>query len=177
MKTFFLLLSLALTASAQNALVRYYPDNAPFTGLTNWPKVVALCSNNAAVPQGWDAVVSTNSLASAVAAKQATYDAGAAAVQTVQDNASRVNLARLLALYNQIPNGRTLVANDQTTLGTIEASLASATNTQAQVVIRVRQLNNVANDLATVQANILELLQRLGPVLQTLYRPEQDTTP
>ena len=158
-----------------NKLVKFYADNLPYACITNYP---ARTENTdiATTPTGWntnfiggvgyDEYLESFRPAFTVAKSNAVYLARAR---------NATNIARLLVLHNQIPAGRTITSNDVATLSTIEASLAAGTNTTAQTVIRIRQLNGVVEDLRQIQAGILEYLQRLGPVLKDLYKPDIDT--
>lgn len=91
-------------------------------------------------------------------------------------SAQNANIARLVALYNQIPTARTWSASTLTTCTNIESSLVSGTNTTPQVVARIRQINAEVATQARINAGVLELLQRLGPVLRTMYQAENDDT-
>lgn len=183
MKTFitilFLMVCLPILAQNDNTnrLVKFYPDNRPYDGLTNYPvKIEDTSLTN--VPTGWDTnfigQVGFEEHMAALKDKMGVASSNASYIARVK---STNNIARLLVLYDQIPIGRTLCSNVLTSVNTIESSLASGTNTQAQVVVRIRQLNQAVADLNTVQSGILELLQRLGPVLKTLYNPGIDNVP
>lgn len=75
-----------------------------------------------------------------------------------QANAKRdANLARIVALFQQIPAARVQMQTIST----------NASMTQAQAIAAVRQEANVID-------GILEELQRLGPVLKQIYKPEED---
>ena len=176
MKTTLLLFLLCLTASAQNALVKYYPANAPYNGLTNWPKVVALCSNNVAVPAGWDAAVATNTLADSVAAQQPVYDAGVSNQLASIQSQNNSNYLNWFAIYTNIPTGIADCTTRTNQLWSIYRSLASGTNNQTQINSQTTQLALQLYIDLIYHRQILDYLTRLGPGLQALYNPASDPT-
>lgn len=107
-----------------------------------------------------------------IATNKPTFDTAEAAKRTV----ANTNSIKLQSLYEFIPKARVWTASTLTTVTNIEASLASGTNNTAQLVLRIRQLNGEVNQQARINAGVLELLQRLGPVLREMYKPETDRT-
>lgn len=176
MKTLLLLFCSALSLSAQNFGVTFYATNSVevLAGMPKfYPKSIDVLGTNTFVTP--PAVLMTGpQLQDCFRTNQSAYDSYSDSVAKVRTNA---NLARLIFIYSLIPTGRTICSNDLASSATIEASLASGTNSQSQVVTRMRQLNNTVNDALVIENQILELLQRLGPVLKSMYRPEEDTTP
>lgn len=78
--------------------------------------------------------------------------------KTWQTNAKRdANLARIVALFNQIPAARSNATFIQSTSLTNVATISAAVKMEANIL-----------------DGILEELQRLGPVLKQIYRPEED---
>jgi hypothetical protein len=71
---------------------------------------------------------------------------------------SDVNLARLIELYQQIPTARATIYNFATNTSNL---------TTAQLTTATRQLANYVE-------KEMEFIQRLGPLLKSLYKPEQD---
>ena len=169
-----ILLFAVVCGHAQNILVLFYTDNQPLTGLTNWPLRTKDVSFSTNAP-GWSTNMTKVDYEAYRAARLPLYNAAESNMLYQQKVALDANIARLLVLHAQIPAGRTITSNDVATLATVEASLAAGTNTTAQTVIRIRQLNGVVEDLRQIQAGILEYLQRLGPVLKDLYKPDIDT--
>lgn len=180
MKTLLILLGLAMAdsqwmmAEGQNFGVTFFATNSAevLSGMPRWwiapAKCRALGTNTAVVPP--EVLMTWQQVRDCTSTNQAAYDAWRASQRAPLD----ANLARIQQLYTQIDQGRTLCSNIDQTTATIEASLASGTNTQAQVVVRIRQLNGAVHDHNTINAGVLELLQRLGPVLRGIYRPEED---
>ena len=147
----------ALTSGAQNFSVRLGPV-ADGT-IQNWPVQVQPIGESTTVTAPFilmskaqlDNCFATNAAAYTSWERNKTYQAKAAL------NAS---IARLLVLYDGIPAARTELR-----------TFANATNTltTAQLTVAVRKM-------ADYQEKIMEFLQRLGPVLKSMYRPEEDTT-
>lgn len=143
-----------------------YPTNI-------WDQCVYQSTTNTRQPQ----VLFTTEAFNAYMATNATSVAAWKTNSANPQVALNEKIAELVDIYQLIPTGRTICTNDMASSATIEASLASGTNTQAQVVTRIRQINANVNDALMLENRILELLQRLGPVLKSMYRPEDDTTP
>jgi hypothetical protein len=172
--TLLIFIMLCGVAYPQRLLVQFYTNDA--SGIPNgWPRTVSE-TDKTNIASGWHANYSVSEYLSYRSSMQAQHNAwvsnSALATSIVTSN----NLARLMDLHSTIPTGRTITSNAAVTIATIEGSLASGTNSQAQVVTRIRQLNGVMENLRAIEANILEYLQRLGPVLKDLYRPENDET-
>lgn len=158
-----------------NVIVRFMDDNQPYSRITNYPSEVSSVDFSTNAP-GWSTNMLVTDYLDYVRSIQMSdaWIVGKSNQVWIANNRRTVNLQRLLALYDLIPQGRSGCSNSAATFSTIEASLASGTNTQAQVVNRIRQLNQEANSVNTRQAYILEYLQRLGPELKALYKPDQD---
>ena len=159
-----------------NVLVRFYADNKPYVGITNYPMQVENVETTEVLP-GWSSnFTQANWDLYMAAMREAVKIPKSNAVYAAKVKAD-ANLARLLELYAQIPIGRTNNAISTSKIALLETSLASGTNTTAALVVsRVRQLNSIADDINRRQGYILEYLQRLGPVLKSLYRPQDDLT-
>ena len=160
-----------------NRLVKFYPDNQPYVGITNYPQRIE-DTDLLTTPAGWN----TNFIGRVgFEEHMAGFGAVLSLARSNKVYLARIqsanNLARLLQLYDLIPAGRVICTNNAATIATIEASLASGTNTQAQVIVRIRQLNGVVAEQRVIHANVLEYLQRLGPMLRDLYRADRDTSP
>lgn len=166
------LFSLSLCCG-QNVAVRFYgsnPDGLP----ANWPVQVQPCGTNTSVA-GFS-VMTQAELNAIISTNRAAYTAWESNKIFAAQAKLNENMTRLLTLYNQIPKARTWTASTLTTCTNIDASLASGTNSNAQIIARVRQINAEAATQARIQAGILELLQRLGPVLRDMYRADNDDT-
>lgn len=143
-------------AHAQNVLVKFYPDNVPFTGLTNYPAVLLPVNSTTNAP-GWTTNMTVVDYTAYLASKQPVYDAAINAESNRIATMSIANSARIVALFQQIPAARVQMQTISTNTGM----------TQAQAIAAVRQEANVID-------GILEELQRLGPVLKQIYKPEED---
>ena len=168
-------LALASTLCAQHFLVNFYPPNQPYAGLTNYPSQIVPVTWSTNTP-GWSTNMSSDDYAAYVSVLvpiYATAQSNAQAAVTTQSNA---NLARLAVLYSLIQQARTMTAAGQSGLTNVYMSLASGTNTTTQVVVQVNKANMIHNDQMTIMAGVLELLQRLWPVLQQAYQPATDST-
>jgi hypothetical protein len=76
MKTILLICFMPFALLAQNAAVRWYPVNQPYSGLTNWPAQVQPTGAATTVPNGFATNMPLTALQAHVAARQAAYDAG-----------------------------------------------------------------------------------------------------
>lgn len=160
-----------------NILVLFKPDNQPYIGVTNYPAATETVCFQANI-DGWSTNMTLDQFTEFMSVIQdsSAWRIGKSNANYLAQSKTTANLARIVELYQQIPAGRAMATNTSATLRIIEGSLASGTNTQAQVVNRIRQLNGAVNDVNTIQAAILELLQRLGPELRKLYEPAKDDT-
>ena len=158
MKTLVLALFLsALSVQAQTISVKFYGSetNAETYGIPYyWPAQVqpgTIAGFVLMTQAQLDGIIATN---------QAAYTAWESNKTYVAKAALDANLARLVVLFNQIPAARTQMTNIQnSTIGNVAAA-STAIKTQANVI-----------------NGILEELQRLGPVLKQIYKPDEDTTP
>lgn len=157
MKAILALLLTTLTLTAQQFAVKVYgPGNAQ--GLPdNWPQIVQPLADGAQVPAGYTAMTQAQ-VDALKSANQAAYDAAVAAKAASDKAALDANMARLLALYAQIPGARATLSG-----------FANGTNT-----LTLAQLTTATRQMAGYMDATLELLQRLGPVLKSIYKPEQD---
>lgn len=154
-----------MTAQPQNYSVTFWsvaPTNSAerLAGIPpNWPMIVSfLGTNTSVVPP---AVLMTKAqLAECRATNQLAYDAYATSIGQAERTKAAANLDRIVALFGQIPTARSQMQTIST----------NASMTQAQAIAAVRQIANVTD-------GILEELQRLGPVLRQMYKPEEDQTP
>lgn len=178
MKTLIALLASCHCLLAQNVLVRFW-SSAPldsverFNGIPLdwiWQTQPTSVTN---LVTGWD----TNMTISAYKAYRASVEPSVNAWRQSLINSTNAlkaaNLAALVSLFGKVDNGLILTTNLFTTITNVENSLASGTNTQAQVVFRIRQLNGVVNDQNRIVQGVLELLQRLFPPLKEIYQTSQ----
>lgn len=139
MKTLLALLLLTLSCSAQNLLVTFWPNNQPYTGLTNWPQGVKPVSFSTNAP-GWTTNMTEAQYVAHVAARQAVYNTGSSnevwqAQKTLSDKVDVVlNKIDDLQKWEDI----------------------SGTNT-----LSTAQMNKAINDLCTA-------MRRLRPVIKKL---------
>jgi len=170
------LFAMVSTICAQNLLINFYPDNQPYPGLKGYPAQIMPVPWSTNTP-GWSTNMTSTDFETYMESCRVTYlSSQSNAAATVQAKTD-ANLARLLVLYGVISPARNTIGANQSSLTNIYASLASGTNTTAQVVSRVNQANLLLNDQMTIMSSILEFLQRLGPSLQSIYKPADDTTP
>lgn len=157
--TILVLLSSFVLCSGQNILVKFYPDNQPYSGLTNYPAVtqpVSWSTNTI----GWNTNMTLAAYAAYKDSFSAQYAAGESNATYQAQAALNANVARLLTLYNGIPSARTQLR-----------SFANGTNT-----LTTAQLTTATRQLADYTEKLMEFIQRLGPVLKEIYKPEQDST-
>lgn len=172
MKTLFLLLLVVTTAHAQQLSVRFYGP-ANLVGLPDfWPKEVVPGMD---IRPGF-VQLTTPQLSAIVATNQAAYTAWESNHVFSAKSEKEANIARLFQLYAGIPNARTQFIVGVNLLATVDGSLASGTNTQAQVVGRLRQVVAVETEAIGYLDNIAEILDRLGPLLKDMYNATQRTT-
>lgn len=174
MKTLFLLLISVSLCSAQNVAVRFYGDKNPQGLPEHWPAQVQPCGKETKV-DGFT-VMTSEQLADIVKTNKPLYAAWESNKTHVAQAKVDSSLLKLAALYEQIPTARKWTATTLTTCTNIEASLVSGTNTTAQLITRIRQINGEVATQARINAGVLELLQRLGPGLRSMYQAENDET-
>ena len=167
-------LSLTIAAcSAQNVLVNFYPANQPFAGLTNYPAqdLEVTWSTNS---PGW----ATNMLDTDYAAyKAGLLPAYLTASSNAQYQASlpvATNLANYMLLSSMIPLGLADCTTRTNTLWTEYWSFRSGTNSAAGTNAIVADVIMQCYISDIYHREILDLLSRLGPVLQQLYQPASD---
>jgi len=148
-----------LTLSAQNFGVTFYATNSPevLAGMPKfYPKIIeSLGTNTVVVPP---AVLMTGpQVQDCFMTNHIAYEAYSNQREMIRTNA---NIARIIQLFAQIPAARAQMTNIQTSTISSVAAASTAIKTSANVI-----------------NGILEELQRLGPMLKDLYRPESDETP
>lgn len=157
MKTPLILLFSGFLAFGQDYSVCFYGPGNP-DGLPEfWPKTVQPGATN--LPAGFVAMTQA-ALDDCIATNKPAYTAWQSNRVYVAQAKISANLARIVELFQQIPTGR-----------------ASMTNTMNATISNVSQASTHIKTMANVLDKILEELQRLGPVLKDIYRPESDSTP
>lgn len=183
----FILLNLCFSSFAQdtneppvltNKLVNFKPDNYPYTGVTNYPIPGPLVDYPTNAP-GWATNMTTDQYAAYLATiySSPAWINGKSNANWIANNKRTLNLQKIAALFDLLPSGWTNCASDKATSDIIEASLASGTNTQAQVVVRIRQLNGITQNAINRQQKVLELWWRMELVLRAIYDPIKDQSP
>lgn len=155
MKTLFLFLLSALTLHAQSVAVKFYGTNNAAGLPPFWPQVVQPGTN---APNGF-VLLTQAQLNNIVATNQPAYTAWESNKSYVAKAKLDANITRLLQLYDGIATARTTLRG-----------FADATNT-----LSTAQLTTAVRQMADYQEKIMEFLQRLGPVLKSIYKPEEDS--
>ena len=168
MKLKLLILFLSCTAVFGQRVLLVLSTNQPNIP-DGWPVVVQPCGTNTTIPAGFHTNIAWDVYTAYRASLEPWMDASNAVVRAQQTLNRETKIADAVELYQRIPAGLQLAQQVATNSAIIEASLASGTNTQAQVVTRIRQLNGNVNTLNTVQSNILVYLEKIGPSLKHIY--------
>lgn len=155
MKRLILLFTLLPVVSiGQNFAVRLGP--AADGTIQNWPVQVQPIGTNTTVASPF-LLMTQAQISECMASNQPAMTAWESN-KLWQANAKRdANLARIVALFNQIPSARSNAAFIQSTGLTNVATISAAVKMEANIL-----------------EGILEELQRLGPVLKQIYKPEED---
>lgn len=151
-----LILLLPILCSAQTLSVKFHG-----AGNTNglpayWPAYTQLGNLGA----GWT-VMDKATLENIISTNQAAYNSWESNKTYAARAALDANIQKLLDLYSLIPTARSNLT-----------AAATATNT-----LTTTQLTAQFRQACLYQEKTLELLQRLGPVLKSMYGPEDDQTP
>lgn len=186
-------LALACSVSGQ-VLVKYFPPNQPFAGLTNYPSAVGFTRFTTNAP-GWDTNMTPSAYYGLLGRVLPGYVTGAVAAGATIAQAMATNPAPIsldsgvwsassagtnygawLSLNAQMPLGVSTFATMTNSLWGIYQSL-TPTNTLAQLTSKMQTLALDEWILATAMRNVCEYLQRMGPGLQQGYDPAKDPAP
>lgn len=157
MRTLLFLILSSHLLSAQNLLVRFYPNNQPYQGLTNYPSEIRAVSFTTNAP-GWNTNMTFAQYDLLRSASVPIYESGASNEAYTAELALKQNTDRLVQLYAGIPSARATIN-----------SFSNATNTMTTA-----QLTAATRQLAGYTEKLMEFIQRLGPVLKEMYKPEDD---
>ena len=173
MRYLFLLLSCAV-AYSQNFALRLGSDMPT----NSWEVSNGITANvlveqreigtNSTPPAGFSRVMTTDQVQQWLVNHKAEQDSWALKVSQIQSNQQwqaqqkvDASLTRIVQLYGMIPQARA-------TLGTFEAGWQKGTN------YNLAQLNYIVREQNRDVAGMLELQQRLGPVLKEMYDANKD---
>lgn len=132
---------------AQNLLIKFYPDNKPYPGLTNWPSNIEAVTYSTNSP-GWDANISNSNFVALVSQQTALYKQG-------ESNSLYLAHAAAKASYS---SNITALINSYSNLNWAADNFAIATNV-TNLRIAVKAVGNV--------------LLKLKPVLTEMYQTQQ----